>query len=284
MNAAPTPEERERSFRRVQSYYETYAEWDRLENPTDGWLEFHINRSWIQRYLPPSGARVLDLGGGPGRYSIWLAGLGYKVTLVDLSADQLEVARTKAKEAAVDLEAIVHANAVDLAAFGDESFDAVLCMGPMYHLLDEADRQAAAREVARVAKPGAPLFVAFINRLPIARSLIGEQLPTMPAEAKPFLDRWADTGVFIAPGRQLFTDSYYVHPDEVRPLMESVGIESLELIASESLMGGGEDRLPLMKERQPHLDGWVLDHLTEVAREPSVIGSSWHLLYIGRKP
>ena len=64
MSTGPTPEERERSFRRVQSYYETFAEWDRLESPTDGWLEFHVNRAWIQRYLPPAPARMLDLGDG----------------------------------------------------------------------------------------------------------------------------------------------------------------------------------------------------------------------------
>jgi len=227
MSAGPTAEERERSFRRVQSYYQTFAEWDRLENVADGWLEFHINRSWIQRYLPDSGARVLDLGGGPGRYSIWLAGLGYAVTLADLSADQLEVARAKAKEADVDLEAIVQANATDLSQFADASFDAVLCMGPMYHLLDETDRRAAAREVARVAKSGAPVFVAFLNRLPLGRSLIGEQFPPLPVEAKPLLDRWFETGVYIAPGRGLFTDSYYAHPDEIRPLMERPASKAL---------------------------------------------------------
>jgi SAM-dependent methyltransferase len=204
------------------------------------------------------------------------------VTLADLSPDQLAVAREKAKEAGVELEDMRETNLLD-TPFPDAAFDAVLCMGPMYHLIDEADRQQAAREVARMARPGAPAFVAFLNRLPLPRGLLGTQMPTMPAGTEDLLDRWFGTGIFISPARQFFTDSYYAHPDEIRPLLEGAGFDSLELIGSESLIGGAEERLPLLSERQPHVEEWVIERLIEVAREPSIVGSSWHLLYIGRK-
>jgi ubiquinone/menaquinone biosynthesis C-methylase UbiE len=283
MSIGPTRDERDRSFHRVQSYYQSYPEWDRLEKFPDGRLEFEVNKSWIQRYLPGPGAMVLDLGGGPGRYSIWLAGLGYRVTLADLSEDLLEIARVKAAEAKVNLDALVQTNAIDLKEIPDESFDAVLCMGPMYHLLDEADRRSAAQQLLRIARAGAPVCAAFLNRIPIARGMLAE-LPPLPAAIEPLLTRWFQTGVYVAPGRQFFTDSYYAHPDEVRPLMEGAGLETLELIGSESVLGGAEVQLDSLDEKQPHLREWVMDRLIEVAREPSVVGAAWHLLYIGRKP
>jgi len=82
--------EHEKSMRRVRRFYQISAqrEWERLEHPTQGALEFAINKAWIQKFLPESGARILDIGGGPGRYSIWLAAQGYRVTLADLSPDE----------------------------------------------------------------------------------------------------------------------------------------------------------------------------------------------------
>lgn len=283
MSAGPTQEERDKSFRRVQSYYQSYPEWDRLENFPDGRLEFEVNKSWIQRHLPPPGATVLDLGGGPGRYSIWLAQLGYKVTLADLSADLLEIARTKSSEAGVAIDHFVQTNAVDLKELGDASFDAVLCMGPMYHLIDAEDRRSAARQLLRVARGGAPVCVAFLNRLPVPRGMLAE-LPPLPAAIEPLLSHWFETGVYIAPGRQFFTDSYYAHPDEVNPLLEEAGFQSIELIGSETVLGGAEALLDAVEEKQPFLSDWVRERLIAVAREPSVVGAAWHLLYIGRKP
>lgn len=283
MTDGPTPDERDRSFQHVQDYYQSYPEWDRLEQFPDGRLEFEVNKSWIQRYLPPPGARVLDLGGGPGRYSIWLAGLGYRVTLADLSPDLLEIAREKAREAEVELDSFVQTNAIDLKELADDSFDAVLSMGPMYHLLDEGDRHSSASQLHRVARSGAPVCVSFLNRLPVVRGMLGE-IPPLPAAIEPLLTRWLDTGVFVAPVRGFFTDSYYTHPNEVKPLLEAAGFQSLELIGSETVLAGSEALLDSLDEKQPHLSGWVMERLIEVAREPSVVGAAWHLLYIGRKP
>src|SRR5512134_1564182 len=134
--------ERERARRRIKRFYaiSSEREWERLLHPTDGHLEFAVHKAWIERFLPPPGSRVLDIGGGPGRYSIWLAERGYRVTLADLSPDLLNLAREKSVEAGVKLEAIVEANAADLSDFADGSFDAVLCMGPFYHLMFEDER------------------------------------------------------------------------------------------------------------------------------------------------
>ena len=118
----------------VRAYYASFSEreWARLENPDDGAVEFAITCHTLATYLPPD-ARVLDIGGGPGRYAIWLAQRGHRVVLADLSPELLSIARAKIERTGVDtmVEDIVEADACDLSLWADESFDAVLSLGPL---------------------------------------------------------------------------------------------------------------------------------------------------------
>ena len=279
-------DERERAQYKVKRYYSISAqrEWERLTQPEQGSLEFAVNKAWIEKFLPPAGGRVLDIGGGPGRYSIWLAGQGYRVTLADLSPDLLDVARNQAAEAGVALEAVVEANAVDLSQFRQESFDAVLCMGPMYHLVYEDDRRRAAGELLRVLKTGAPVFTAFLNRLQALRAAVNQDLPVFTPFTFDVLKRWHYEGVLDFPVPGVFAMAYNALPREVQPLMESAGFQTLEVISSQSIAADVQKHLALFAERQPELYPWVMDELIKLANEPTAIGSAWHLLYIGRKP
>src|SRR5919199_4266218 len=121
----------------VRAYYAAFGEreWQRLINPDDGAVEFTLTKELLARYLPSSG-RILDLGGGPGRYTIWLAQRGYQVVLADLLPELLAIARTQIADAGVSqqVEAIVEADACDLSCWPSASFDAILCLGPFYHL------------------------------------------------------------------------------------------------------------------------------------------------------
>ena len=91
----------------VKAYYAGFAEreWARLDNPADGQLEFAVTCDVLARHLPV-GARVLDLGGGPGRYAIWLAEHEYRVTLADVSPELLAIARERIDAAGVEVQAI----------------------------------------------------------------------------------------------------------------------------------------------------------------------------------
>lgn len=278
--------EREKSIRRVRRFYEISAqrEWERLEHPTQGALEFAINKAWIKKFLPGSGSRILDIGGGPGRYSIWLAAQGYCVTLGDLSPDLLAIAREKADEQEVELEQLVEANAVDLSIFTDNSFDAVLCLGPMYHLLEESDRQAVAGELIRVLKPGGHAFVAFLNHLQALRAAVNQDIPFFTPYTFDIVKRWHYDHVMDFPVAGIFSPAWVVHPRDVPPLMERRGFRTVELVSSQSLAADVQAHLALFAERQPELYKWVLDELVELANDPTIIGSAWHLLYIGEKP
>ena len=201
MTDAEPKDERERTHRRIKRFYSISAEreWNRLIHPTDGHLEFTVHKAWIGRYLPSAPARVLDIGGGPGRYSIWLAEQGHRATLADLSPDLLEVARQKAAEANVKLEAIAEANAIDLSQFADGSFDAVLCLGPFYHLMFEDERAAASRELHRVLKPGGIVFAAFLNRLQALRVAIDQDIPLFTPYTFDIVKKWHHEGILDFP-------------------------------------------------------------------------------------
>ena len=140
---------------RVREYYARFGEreWLRLCNADDGAIEFAITCHTLETLLPGSG-RVLDLGGGPGRYTIWLAERGYRVVLADLSPALLEIAKEKIAQSGVasNVESVTVADARDLSRWPDDSFDAVLSLGPFYHLPEPSDRKSAAAEMVRVLK------------------------------------------------------------------------------------------------------------------------------------
>ncbi|WP_227373638.1 class I SAM-dependent methyltransferase [Haladaptatus halobius] len=150
-----------------RSYYDEFAEgeWERLDRDPVTQMEFENTVAYLDRHLPESG-RVLDAGGAAGRYSIWLAERGYDVTLVDLSPKQVELAQKNAAERGLDAEISAETGDVRDLRFESDAFDAVCCLGgPLSHVVDDAERHRAMRELRRVAAPDAPVFVSVIGLL-----------------------------------------------------------------------------------------------------------------------
>ena len=100
----------------VRNYYAAFdeSEWQRLTWP-EGVIEFAVMTHAFDKHLPQHG-RILDIGGGPGRYSIWLAQRGYTVVLADLSPNLLDIARDRIAAAGVQaqIEDVVVCDACDL--------------------------------------------------------------------------------------------------------------------------------------------------------------------------
>lgn len=269
----------------VRDYYASFGEreWLRLER-AEGAVEWELTTRRIARHLEAE-SRVLDIGGGPGRYAIWLAAQGHTVTLADLSAGLLDIARGKITEAGVDdrIEAIVEADACDLSAWRDGEFDAALSLGPFYHLPDAEERVRAAAELARVLRPGGVVFVAFMTRL----ALLGRTI-SIPDERHQLLDEgWLEAlmerGEFVndVPGR--FNGGYGARPEEVRPFMEASGFETISLSGAQSFSGGLAQAIADVTEGGGALSTRTIDLLDELAEEPSILGASSHLLYVGRR-
>jgi ubiquinone/menaquinone biosynthesis C-methylase UbiE len=147
----------------IIDYYSSFDEWGRLDREP---LEFMVNWHFIKRNLPPGG-NVLDNGAGPGKYSIELAKLGYRVTLTDLTPRLVDIAKEKAAELglACHFSDFLVRDARDLSGLPSEHFDASLMLGPLYHLQDEEDRVKAVQELRRVTKAGGIVFVAVRPRI-----------------------------------------------------------------------------------------------------------------------
>jgi ubiquinone/menaquinone biosynthesis C-methylase UbiE len=263
----------------VEGFYDQNAqyEWDRLDQHR---TEFAVTMRALSDHLPPPPAKVLDVGGGPGRYAIALTRQGYEVTLVDLSRNCLDFARDKAGEAGIELAGYVHGDARNLAQFPPESCDVVLLMGPLYHLLRAAERGKAFREAGRVLKSGGLIFASFITRYTPIRYW-AKHNPARIVEHRQRYEEFLATGVLKAPPEgAAFPDAHFAHPLEIRPLMEKAGFETLHLIACEGIVA-------LMEEKINELGGecweaWVEQNY-RLGKDPAVHGAAEHLLYVGRK-
>jgi ubiquinone/menaquinone biosynthesis C-methylase UbiE len=146
----------------VAGHYAEGREAERLASGR-GELERVRTQAILARYLPPPPATVLDVGGAAGVYAIPLAKQGYAVHLVDPVELHVAQAREAARRAGVSLASAVVGDARRLEA-EPGSADAVLMLGPLYHLVERGDRRIALREALRVLKPRGVLFAAAISR------------------------------------------------------------------------------------------------------------------------
>lgn len=264
---------------KVQSFYDknVQSEWERLG--VRHRTEFAVTMRALKEFLVPAPAKVIDIGGGPGRYALTLAKHGYGVTLIDLSEANLAFARQKTVEMNISMDGILQANALDLSVFPDESFDAALMMGPLYHLLVHEERILALREAWRLLKPGSLIFASFISRIAAFRDAASKGASWVlerPTTTKKILT----TGIDINEAEG-FTDAYFAHPDEVIPLGESAGYETVLRLGCEGVVSGHEAYINSLEGKD--FEYWS-DLNYRIGKDPAAIGASDHILYIGRKP
>ena len=142
----------------IRNYYEEAPEADRLRTGPSQ-LEFERTRELITERLPKPPATILDVGGGPGTYALWLAELGYEVHLIDPVQHLVAQAQRRSDEVRRRIASCSIGDARELK-WNDHSIDAVLELGPLYHLIHQEDRLQALGESLRVLKPGGNVFVA----------------------------------------------------------------------------------------------------------------------------
>jgi SAM-dependent methyltransferase len=264
----------------IEGYYDRQAEyeWQRLERHR---TEYAVTERALLEGLPPPPAKVLDCGGGPGRYAIALAEHGYSVTLLDLSAQSLNLARREADKAGQRLAGYERGTATDLSRFSPQTFDAVLLMGPLYHLLHADERLCALREVYRVLKPGGHLFAAFLTRYAVARYCAANE-PYWPLEEPGIWQQVLDDGILPPRGEEASAFvAYGAHPSEVLPSIRKAGFEPQSLLGVEGLVS-------MIEGTVNELSGtaWSLwaDLNYQVASDPSIHGCVEHLLAIAVRP
>jgi ubiquinone/menaquinone biosynthesis C-methylase UbiE len=260
----------------VERYYDedAHREWARLDRDR---VEFAVTLRAFDEYLPPPPARVLDVGGGPGRYAIELARRGYDVTLADISQVELSLAADKAAEAGVRLSAVVKADARDLREFEAGAFDAALLMGPLYHLLEEVDRRRAVIETVRVARVGGIVMATNITRYAAIR-FWAKHAPLQVTDHRELYEQQVATGQ--TPNAMGFTDMYLMPPAELAATLAQTSVEHIVTIACEGVVSMIGDKLYQLAGEP--WDYWV-DLNYRLGKDPDTHGLAEHLLYVGRK-
>jgi GrpB-like predicted nucleotidyltransferase (UPF0157 family)/ubiquinone/menaquinone biosynthesis C-methylase UbiE len=265
----------------VDSYYAGYEEEHRLRlGPFQ--LEFERTKEILARALPPPPARVVDVGGAAGAYSLWLAEGGYEVHLVDASARLVDEARRRSAAAAFPIASLTVGNAMRLP-LDTASADAVLVMGPLYHLTHREDRIAALREARRVVTPGGVVAVAAISRYASALDGLVHDLSLDPVFAA-IRDRDLEDGQHRNDANHpyYFTTAYFHLPEDLHAEMEAAGLDSVSVLGVEGpgwLFSDFEVRW-----NDPPRRGELLAVARRLEAAPSALGLSAHLLGLARTP
>ncbi len=277
MNAeheAPFPPE-------MVAFYERGSEAARLFRGL-GRLELARTTELLSRFLPPPSVVVYDVGGGPGVYACRLAAQGYAVHLVD--AMPLHIEQARAASELQPAHPLASCSVGDARALGaaSASADAVLLLGPLYHLTERADRLAALEEAHRILKPGGVLLAAGITRY--ASALDGLLLETLAdPDFVAIVERDLVDGQHRNPhdDRPYFTTAFFHRPDELASEVEVAGFRGCRLLNIEGpgwLMPDFDERWQDSERREILLR--VARYLEEV---PSLLGIGSHLMAVARR-
>ena len=268
------------NFSKVEHYYKTFDEWNRTFTP-EGMLEFEITLDIMKKYTK-TGSSVLDLGGGPGRYTQELAKSGRIMSLGDISPELVEIAKEK-NEDTKNIKSIDVVNAVKLDIYEKNSFDCVLVMGPLYHLTESSEIEAALKEVYRILKKDGIMIAGFIPHLSGTAGII-ERSMYAPHQVTPeILDRVFNTGKFNNNSDTGFQEGIYLSSKQVETFMTQTGFKKILLRSARGLGHKLEKGIIEKKNSDPVLYQKIMDIIEKSSEDEAVINTSGHALYVGKK-
>jgi SAM-dependent methyltransferase len=242
-------------------------------------VEFAMTSRYLDRWILDR-STVVDIGVGVGHYAELLAHKGCLLHLVDISQKLLDLTANRLTAANLErqVSSVRQASATEVVGLENEIADAVLLLGPLYHLCSLAQRQQAVSEAARLLKPDGLVFAAGINRLAYFRDLLRSQ----PAEV---VERLAFHQQFLQDGN--------VDPDRAPPLGYghlTTQTEFGQLFETEfdrvALIGVESFSVPFSTEMNtlapPQVEAW-LNLIAATGETPEGLGMSDHFLYVGKK-
>ncbi len=269
-------------FEKIKNYYHEFDEQGRLSKD-EGRLEYEISLKIICDYITPN-SKILDLGGGAGRYSIELAQRGYNVVLADLSPKLLAQAKTYIEENKLrKLYSIDEVNAVDLSRYDDETFDYVILFGPLYHLLEKSEREQCVSEVNRVLKKDGMVFASFIPYLSGISALVDRAINRPEQCDSDSLSKSIETNKFHNNSQFGFQEGYYPESKEIVELFDSCGFDKLLLRSIRGVGYEKEREIFEIETKNPLLFGKIFDLIESTSERQEIIETCSHALYVGKK-
>ena len=267
---------------KVEDFYDAHGddEAERLDLPLQR-IELEATLRLVEKYFPSHG-RVCDIGAGPGRYSVELARRGYRVSLVDLSGVLLDLARKAFAAQSFKADDFHHGDARNLSFLPSRWFDAALVLGPMYHIVDKAERRKALDEVRRILKPGAVAIVAYLNSWGLLRTGLTD-FPNWYRDidsARSLLSAQP----YSAAQLTNFTDSFWSTPPAALEELTTSGFEVVSYAGVEGFCGGMTPIVQKLADTDPQAYENVVKLAVETSELPQYRDATDHLHVVVRKP
>jgi SAM-dependent methyltransferase len=262
--------------RRAAAFYDEYGEreWTRFEDGRTPAPSLEVHLEHLRRFVR-EGDRVLDVGAGPGRFTIELARIGARVTVADLSPGQLELNRARVEEAGLEgqVEERAEADLLDLSRWDDGGFDATVCFGgPLSYVLDHADRGIA--ELARVTRRGGHVLVSVMSLAGTVTHYLPILLDLVRRDGAEKNDRIVSTG--------LLPDE----PDYGHLAMKLYRWRELEALLAPHgtvVAASAAGLLPTIEVEEPDVREFVTRTELALAGEPGAIECGEHILAVLRR-
>jgi SAM-dependent methyltransferase len=263
----------------IADYYDAKDEARRLLDAADGRLELIRTQEILRRFLPEGGFDVLDVGGATGIHATWLTADGHRCLVVDPMPKHVAAARAAGLRAEVG-----DARALPVES---ESFDAVLLMGPLYHLPDPKERALVLAEAMRAARPGALVAAAAIGRYASLFENAGLAILAKP-KVNASVAGILDSGELIEPPPGRFTTAFFHSPALLADEMTAAGIDDVGVFGVEGpawgMLRAAEARGVIIGDvgDDPLFDS-VLAAARMAENHPELLSAASHLLAVGRK-
>lgn len=263
----------------IDVFYTKASEESRLEKGM-GIFEFERIKQLISRHITTPNATIIDVGGGTGKYSEWLAKQGHKVVMIEPVEKHLQLAK-KRSDKLKNKFSVIKGASLQLDVKNNVA-DLVILHGPLYHLQNKKDRETTIAEAKRVLKKNGIILGFAINH--VASTVPGLMQGLM--HKKPFLDMCLQeltTGKHTPPADYpwLLAEAYYHKPSELKEEFLSQNLDILNLLAVEGIIWLDKDYFANMlhPKNKKNLD--LLLKTTEENEE--LLAFSPHMLLVAKK-
>lgn len=263
----------------IKDYYNKNSknEWLRLNDPYSR-LEFFSTMYMIKKYFPSEG-KILDIGSGPGRYSIELLKRGYRVTLMDLSNKSIDLAKNNIEAMNLKAENYICGDALYLDFIEDNFFDAILLMGPMYHIHSKEERIKILENCRRVLKEDGVILITYINSLGVLKVGVSD----FPDEFKDINKIYELFHEKSFSEDESFTETYFTVPEKAIDEVSKSGFKILSRAGAESFLGGQAFYMTKYYIENKEIYFNLLKVATEKCEDERFRDSTEHLIIVAKK-
>jgi len=263
----------------IERFYTYASEETRLDTGM-GIFEFERVKSLIDRYLPSISSIVLDIGGGTGKYSAWMAQKGHTVHLIEPVNKHLYLAKNRSQK--LKNPFIIQPGEAQKLSFPDNYADVVILHGPLYHLQKKDDRERAIREAKRVVKKGGQVLGFGINHS--ASTLAGLLNGCIHKES--FFQMCREeltTGLHNPPDEfpWLLAEAFYHTPQKLKDEFLEAGLQYINTYAVEGLIWLDANYFTHMEHKRRRNTLMELLKITE--NDPSLLALSPHIMVAAKK-